>query len=72
MKLVSLKDDVISFAKQAVLSRQQMRYDYTELLELTALFLGDTPPRGVQIMARSDAQSPVEGQVVVLCENLDA
>jgi len=51
MKLVGLKDDVISFAKQVLLSSQQTRDDYRELLELTVLFLGDTPPRGVRIMA---------------------
>jgi len=40
MKLVRLKYDVISFAKQALLSSQQMRDDYHELLELMVLYLG--------------------------------
>ncbi len=40
MKLVRLKYDVISFAKQALLSSQQMRDDYRELLELTVFYLG--------------------------------
>ena len=40
MKLVRLNYDVISFAKQALLSSQQTRDDYLELLELTALYLG--------------------------------
>jgi len=37
MKLVSLRDDVISLAMQALLSSQETRDDYRELLELMAL-----------------------------------
>jgi len=40
MKLLRLNYDVISFAKQALLSSQQTRDDYLELLELTVLYLG--------------------------------
>src|SRR6218665_1825938 len=39
LKRVRLKYDVISFAKQAVLSSQQTHDDYRELLELTVLYL---------------------------------
>ena len=38
MKLVRLKYDVMSFSKHALLSSQQTRDDYRELLELTVLF----------------------------------
>jgi len=38
MKVTRLKYDVISFAKQALLSSQQTRYDYRELLKLMVLF----------------------------------
>src|SRR6218665_1035023 len=40
MKLVRLKYDVISFAMPALLSSQQTRDDYRELLELTVFLLG--------------------------------
>src|SRR6218665_2223122 len=40
MKLVRLKYDVISFAMQALLSSQQTRDDYREVLEYTVLYLG--------------------------------
>ncbi|XP_076849024.1 beta-ureidopropionase isoform X1 [Brachyhypopomus gauderio] len=50
-KLVDLKVNAISFAKDVLSSSQQTRDDYRELLELTVLFLGDTPPRGIRIMA---------------------
>jgi len=50
-KLVDLKEDVIAFAKQVLLSSRQTRDNYRELMELTMLFLGDTPPRGVRFMA---------------------
>lgn len=49
--LVDVKNDIVAFAKQVLLSSQQTRDDYRELLELTILFLGDTPPRGVRFMA---------------------
>ena len=39
-KLFRLKFDVIYLAKQALLSSQQTRNDYLELLELTVLYLG--------------------------------
>jgi len=44
MKLACLKDDVISISKQALLSSQQTRDDYSELLELAVdlLFLGNS------------------------------
>ena len=50
-KLTNLKEEVIDFAKQILFSSHQPRDDYRELLELTIIFLGDTPPRGVRIMA---------------------
>jgi len=57
MKLVRLRDDVISFAKQALLCSQQRCYDHRELVELKGrllfvrpLFLDDTPRRGDLIM----------------------
>ena len=40
MKLVRLKYDVISYAIQALLSSQQARDDYRELLELMVFYLG--------------------------------
>ena len=40
MKLVRLKYDVISFAKQALLSSQQTRDDYLELLEFDGTLSG--------------------------------
>jgi len=41
----------VAFAKQILQSDRQTRDDYRELLELTILFLGETPPRGVRLMA---------------------
>jgi hypothetical protein len=49
-KLENLKDDVVTFAKEILQSSQLTRDDYRELLELTILFLGDTPSRGVRFM----------------------
>jgi len=51
IKLGNLKDEVIAFANQVLVSSQQPRDDYRELLELTVLFLGDVPPRGVRLVA---------------------
>ena len=50
-KLADLKDRVVTFAKEVLQTSQQTRDDYRELLELTVLFLGDTPPRGIKFMA---------------------
>lgn len=40
------KDDILTFAKQQLLEKQP-RDDYRELLELSVIFLGDTPEGGV-------------------------
>jgi len=41
------KDDVITFA-QSQLNKFQPRDDYCELLELSIIFLGGTPERGIR------------------------
>ena len=41
------KDDVIQFAEKQ-LEQHQPRDDYRELLELSIVFLGGTPPRGIR------------------------
>jgi hypothetical protein len=47
--LQTLKDDVVHFAMDMLLnnSANLPREDYKELLELTLIFLGETPPAGV-------------------------
>jgi hypothetical protein len=47
----SMRDEMLSFAHEILKSSCQPRDDYPELLELTVIFLGGTPPRGVHIMA---------------------
>ena len=67
MKLVRLKYNFIAFAEQALLSSQQVRFDYCELLELMALYLGVIGYSTTWITnygPRSDTQSPVDGQIV--------
>ena len=67
LKRVRLKYDVISFAKQALLSSQQTHNDYRELLELTVFYLGVTgysTTLGTNYGPWSDTQSPVDGQIV--------
>src|SRR2546425_9478883 len=44
--LAPRKDDVIEFAMEQ-LTKYQPRNDYSELLELTIIFLGGTPPGGI-------------------------
>jgi len=67
MKLVRLKYDAISFAMQVLLSSQQTRDDYRELLELTVFYLGVigySTTLGTSYGPWSDRQSPVNGQIV--------
>ena len=45
--IVSWKDSVIKFA-QSQLNKFQPRDDYCELLELSFIFLGGTPERGIR------------------------
>jgi len=66
MKLVRL-NDVISFAMQDMLSSQQTRDDYRELLEFTVFYLGVigySTTLGTSYDPWSDTQSPVYGQNV--------
>src|ERR1043165_3690036 len=45
-----VRDDFLAFANDQLLNKQP-RDDYRELLEITILFLGGTPARGVHFMA---------------------
>src|SRR5688572_28980074 len=45
-RVTEIRDDVITFALQQ-LSTENHRYDYKELLELTVIFLGGIPPKGI-------------------------
>ena len=49
-KIIEWKDDIISFAENA-LQEQHPRADYRELLELVIIFLGAKPPNGVRFRA---------------------
>ena len=67
MKRVRLKYDVISFAMQALLSSQQMRNDYCEMVELTVFYLGVicySTTLGTNYGPWSNTQSLVDGQIV--------
>lgn len=48
--ITDIKDDIVAFAEDQ-LSTRQPQDDYRELLEITILFLGSRPHRGVHIMA---------------------
>ncbi|KAK6185944.1 hypothetical protein SNE40_008071 [Patella caerulea] len=48
--LADVRDDIIEFAV-AQLSEVQPRDDYREFLELTLIFIGEVPPRGIRFMA---------------------
>ena len=48
--IISFKESTIEFA-MALLTQSQPRDDYRECLELTIIFLGGKPPRGVHIQA---------------------
>ena len=85
MKFVRLKYDVISFGKQALLSSQQTRDDYLELLEMTVLYLGVigysttwgtnydswSDIYRARQMAKLRSVAVSRRVKVVLCENLD-
>src|SRR5688572_10081443 len=44
-----IRDDVITFAlQQQLLSTENHKDDYKELLELTVIFLGGIPPKGIK------------------------
>ena len=45
-----VKQNIITFAEEQILDHQ-MRDDYRELLELSIIFLGEIPSRGVRFMA---------------------
>jgi len=67
LKLVRLKCNVISFAMQALLSSQQTRDDYLELLEFTVFYLGVigySTTLGTSYDPWSVTHSPVDGQIV--------
>ena len=49
-KIADIKDDVIEFAK-IQLCETQPRDDYKEFLELSVIFLGGVPDRGIHFMA---------------------
>ena len=46
-RVTEIRDDVITFALQQ-LSTENHRDDYKELLELTVIFLGGIPPKGIK------------------------
>ena len=75
-QIAGIMDNAISFTKQALLSSQQTRDDYRELLELTAfvLFLGDSKLHHV-VYKLSPERCTEPGRwpscCCLLCANLD-
>lgn len=48
--LADVRDEILEFARQQ-LEEKQPRYDYREFLELSVIFIGDVPSRGVSFKA---------------------
>ena len=46
-----VQDYICEFAKNQLLMNNDFRDDYREFLELSLIFLGDSPPRGIHFMA---------------------
>jgi hypothetical protein len=61
---------ILDFVRNT-LSEQQPREDYREILELTAIFLGETPSRGISFRVPGTLPSyEVDGKSHLLLENL--
>lgn len=46
----SVKDNIVQFAVSQLLQNKSLRGDYREFVELSIIFLGASPPRGVHFM----------------------